>query len=398
MSKKSPILKFDLKNLKDLFDGPFTLDDHTATEWSYDIGTGAQAQHVSLIGIGFDTDGSGPKTGTVTGVVVTLADGTVKTYADLSLPAAAVTKSLHLAGDDPAGKELHGGAGRDDLSGGAGDDHIHGGRGADHLHGGGGHDGLDGGEGDDDLDGGLGDDDLAGGAGDDHLDGGAGEDTAHFDDAAKAVTVDLTTGRATGDGTDTLTNIEDVVGSRHGDRLTGNAGRNELHGGNGNDVASGGRGDDALHGDAGNDVLNGGAGDDRLSGGTGADKLHGGDGKDVLEGGAGTDTLTGGGGIDSFVFAHATGDGIDRVTDFRHGQDTIELDHAGFTGLGAAGTLDPDAFFLGATAHEAGDRILYDARTGALSYDADGDGAAAAVQFATLQPHLKLTADDIHIV
>ncbi|WP_342149904.1 calcium-binding protein [Methylorubrum sp. SB2] len=377
MSKKSPTLKFELKDLKDLFDGPFTLSDHTATEWSFDLGQGAG--HVNLIGTGLGTEGTGPKTGTVTGVTVTLADGTVKSYGDLSIPAIAISKGLHLLGEDHPGKDLKGGDGRDDLTGGSGDDHIHGGRGADHLHGGGGHDDLDGGTGDDSLDGGLGDDDLAGGAGNDSLDGGAGIDTAGFDDSAKAVTVDLGKGRATGNGTDTLKNIENVSGSHHGDRLTGNAGRNELHGGDGNDSASGGKGDDSLHGDAGNDVLSGG------------------DGRDRLEGGTGKDMLTGGSGDDTFVFTHATGDGIDRITDFRHGQDTFELDHAGFAGL-AAGALDADAFFLGSVAHDANDRILYDAKTGALSYDADGSGDAAAVQFAILKPHLKLTVDDFHIV
>ena len=398
MSKKSPILKFDLKDLKDLFEGPFTLADRTATEWSFDFGTGAGATHVSLIGTGLGTEGTGPRIGTVTGVVVTLEDGTVKSYVDLSIPAIAVSKSLHLSGDDHPGKELHGGRGRDDLKGGSGDDHIHGGRGSDHLHGGGGRDDLDGGTGDDSLDGGLGDDDLAGGAGNDNLDGGVGTDTAHFDDSAKAVTVDLATGRATGDGTDTLKNIENVDGSHHGDRLKGNSGHNELHGGDGNDVETGGRGNDTLKGDSGNDMLNGDAGDDRLSGGAGADKLHGGEGKDSLKGGAGKDTLTGGGGADSFVFAHSGGDGIDRITDFRHGQDAIELDDAGFAGIGAAGTIDADAFFLGGKAHDADDRILYDAKTGALSYDADGSGEAAAVQFAVVKPQLKLTADDFHIV
>ncbi len=379
MSKKSPILKFELKDLKDLFETFFTLADHTATEWSFDFGAGASVKHVSLIGTGFGTDGTGPLTGTVTGIALTLADGTVKSYADLSLPAVAVSKGLHLL-DDHSGKDLKGGDGRDDLKGGSGDDHLHGGRGSDHLHGGGGHDDLDGGTDDDTLDGGLGDDDLAGGAGNDSLDGGAGRDTAHFDDSSKAVTVDLAKGRATGDGTDTLKNIENVAGSHHGDRLIGNAGHNELHGGDGNDVEIGGKGDDALHGDAGNDVLNGG------------------DGKDSLAGGAGSDLLNGGGGNDTFVFAQAGGDGIDRIADFRHGQDTIELDHAGFTALGAAGPLDADAFLLGAAAHDAGDRILYDGKTGALSYDADGTGDAAAVQFAILKPHLKLTADDFHIV
>lgn len=398
MAKTSAKLKFELKDLKDLFETPFTLDAHTATEWSFNLGDGVGARHVSLIGTGFDTEGTAPHIGTVTGVVVTLNDGSLQSYGDLSIPAFAVSKGLHLLEQHEGGKDLEGGSGRDDLAGGAGDDHIHGGRGADHLHGGGGHDDLDGGADDDSLDGGLGDDDLSGGAGNDTLDGGAGVDTAHFDDSAKGVTVDLGKGRATGEGNDTLKGIEDVVGSHHGDRLAGNAGSNELHGGDGNDTEAGGRGDDSLHGDAGNDALEGGSGNDRLSGGTGADRLVGGEGKDVLEGGAGNDALTGGSGSDSFEFAHATGDGIDRIVDFRHGEDTISLDHTSFTGLGSAGTLDAEAFFLGVVAHDASDRILYDAKTGALSYDADGNGAAEAVQFAVLKPHLKLTADDFHIL
>ena len=54
-----------------------------------------------------------------------------------------------------------------------------------------------------------------------------------------------------------------------------------------------------------------------------------------------------------------------------------------FTTL-AAGALSADAFRLGTAALDADDRILYDAATGALFYDRDGTGAAAAVQFATL--------------
>ena len=42
------------------------------------------------------------------------------------------------------------------------------------------------------------------------------------------------------------------------------------------------------------------------------------------------------------------------------------------------------AFHLGATATDAAQRILYDAATGALRYDPDGNAGAAATQFATL--------------
>jgi Ca2+-binding RTX toxin-like protein len=43
-----------------------------------------------------------------------------------------------------------------------------------------------------------------------------------------------------------------------------------------------------------------------------------------------------------------------------------------------------DFFTLGTAAADANDRIVYDQTTGNLLYDADGTGATAAVQFATL--------------
>jgi Ca2+-binding RTX toxin-like protein len=63
--------------------------------------------------------------------------------------------------------------------------------------------------------------DMAGGPGDDTLKGAAGEDTADFWDSEAGVTVDLAAGTATGDGNDTLTNIEDVYGSSFNDNITG---------------------------------------------------------------------------------------------------------------------------------------------------------------------------------
>ena len=49
----------------------------------------------------------------------------------------------------------------------------------------------------------------------------------------------------------------------------------------------------------------------------------------------------------------------------------------------------------GAQAQDANDRILYDTTTGRLSYDADGNGAGAAVAFATLFGSPSLAATDI---
>jgi len=73
--------------------------------------------------------------------------------------------------------------------------------------------------GDDILDGGAGNDMLAGGAGDDTLIGGLGQDTAVFRTATNGITVDLTinTAQDTGDGIETLSGIEAVIGSNFDD-------------------------------------------------------------------------------------------------------------------------------------------------------------------------------------
>ena len=64
-----------------------------------------------------------------------------------------------------------------------------------------------------------------------------------------------------------------------------------------------------------------------------------------------------------------------------------------FTGIGL-GALAANAFVIGSAATTADHRIIYDATTGALFYDADGDGAGAAMQFATLGAGLALTNAD----
>ena len=62
------------------------------------------------------------------------------------------------------------------------------------------------------------------------------------------------------------------------------------------------------------------------------------------------------------------------------------------------GPLLADAFFIGAAAHDASDRILYNAGSGAVLYDPDGTGAQAATQFATISPGLALSAGDFKIL
>ena len=142
----------------------------------------------------------------------------------------------------------------------------------------------------------------------------------------------------------------------------------------------------------GNDGIN------ALSGAAGSDALIGFGGDDKLDGGTGLDLLVGGTGQDSFVFANAlNGAEADIVADFNSADDTILLDDAVFTGLGL-GALNASAFVTGTTALDADDRVLYDAGTGRLYFDADGNGAGAAIQFATLSGTPVITASDFMVI
>ena len=101
---------------------------------------------------------------------------------------------------------------------------------------------------------------------------------------AAGVTVDLSNnsnndgGHADGD---TLTNIENLVGSAFNDMLTGDGGNNILMGGDGNDTLDGGEGVNILAGGTGDDVLKSGA--DLSGGAISANYLHGGDGEDTAD-------------------------------------------------------------------------------------------------------------------
>jgi Ca2+-binding RTX toxin-like protein len=106
---------------------------------------------------------------------------------------------------------------------------------------------LDGAVGNDTLTAGAGDDTLVGGLGNDQLDGGEGTDTASFAASATAVSVSLEAGTVTGEGSDTLASIENIVGSAFNDTLSGGLDslvlNSVLDGGAGNDSVLGGGGE-----------------------------------------------------------------------------------------------------------------------------------------------------------
>ena len=147
---------------------------------------------------------------------------------------------------------------------------------------------------DDVLDGGDGNDTFNTGWGNDVVDGGNGIDTVMYNDigAGTYLTADLELGTVikSNTDTDTLTNVENIIGSKWGDRLYGNAQDNELSGINGNDTIEGRDGNDTLIGGLGNDTLRGGQGDDTY-------KWNKGDGNDTLYEEGGLDKIILGPGI-----------------------------------------------------------------------------------------------------
>ena len=161
------------------------------------------------------------------------------------------------------------------------------------------------------LKGAAGNDTLIGLAGADTLDGEGGTgDIASYADSNAAVTVNLATGTGSGGHAqgDTLSNIENLIGSNHNDTLIANDQANHLSGGSGTDTASYAGSNAAVTvnlstnthtGDAQGDtftnieIIRGSPQNDTLTGNNQANHLQGAAGNDTLIGLAGADTLDG---------------------------------------------------------------------------------------------------------
>ena len=221
-------------------------------------------------------------------------------------------------------------------------------------------------------------------------------------------------------GNDVLTgsSFNDYLSAFDGDdKLSGGAGTDRLNGGGGNDLymvnsssdraieAVGGGTDSVrstatftLGGNVENLTLTGIAN----IGGTGnglANKVIGNGGANTLNGGGGKDQLTGGAGADKFLFdALLRAANVDDILDFSAADDTIRLDRTVFTNILADGTLARAAFVAGTAAVDAADRIVYDQATGNIFYDSDGNGAAAKILFAHVDPGTVLTNADFFAV
>ncbi|MBD2480332.1 S8 family serine peptidase, partial [Anabaena sp. FACHB-83] len=287
---------------------------------------------------------------------------------------------------------------------------------------------------------------LSGGRGDDSLTGGAGNDTYTVDSIGDVVIENAN------EGTDTIrtsisytlgANLENLIltgtasingtGNALNNSITGNSGNNTLTGGAGNDtyivdsigdvvIENANEGTDTIRtsisytlgsnlenliltgtaaingtGNTLNNSITGNSGNNTLNGGAGNDTLNGGAGNDILVGRAGNDTLTGGLGRDSFNF-NSRNEGIDRITDFRVVDDTIFVSASGFGGgLVAGAAIAANRFVIGAAATTSSQRFIYNNVTGGLFFDADGTGAIARIQFATLSAGLSLTNADIFV-
>ncbi len=227
------------------------------------------------------------------------------------------------------------------------------------------------------------------------------------------------------------TSAIDLTGNELAQAIFGNEGKNVISGGGGADSLVGFGGDDSYNvSTASTSVLeSAGGGNDRvfasvsytltagaevelmttdfhagtaainLTGNGLANTIYGNAGNNVLDGKGGNDSLVGLAGADTFAFTSALGAGnVDQVFGFEHGTDKIALDDAVFAAIGPTGALNANAFVTGSAAGDADDRIIYNNLTGQLLYDADGNGAGAAIQFATLQPGLTLTASDFTVI
>ena len=353
------------------------------------------------------------------GNFVTTLGATSTALATIDASGATGTVNIN-AGTSLADMTVTSGIGATTIVAGAGDDSITGSDVADNLTGGAGADTLTGNGGDDILVGGLGADSIDGGAGTNTYSGAGIATTVDLDGGATAMTgqvinlgattlsaaaintatgtnissslTGVTSGQTAYLGAaatvssrvDSLSSIQNVVGTDGADYIVGSAAVNNIQGGAGGDTITGGAGADIINAGAGaNSVTDAGAGSDvithntaggatvavavtgtdtvtitasqagvtansraavntsvdastssaavALNGNTGADTLVGGTVADAITGGAGSDRLTGNGGNDTFIYTTsatsvgASGVNTDIITDFTSAADSIVL-------------------------------------------------------------------------
>ena len=253
------------------------------------------------------------------------------------------------------------------------------------------------------LNGGAGADTLIGGGGNDIFTGGQGVDTFVVDSGTDSITdlgnggadiLKISVGATANATASVLWTVTSATVNNGNANITTNGLAVNLAAvvyGNGYTVTNTGQAA----------ILTGSALADVLNGGTGKDTLIGGNGNDILNGSNGNDLLTGGAGSDIFRFSTAPGkNNIDVITDFQPGNDKIELLLSLFANVkGADGVFNAADILIGAGVTKGSatgdEHLIYNTTTKALYYDADGGGAGAALQFATLTGIATLSATDI---
>ena len=177
---------------------------------------------------------------------------------------------------------------------------------------------------------------------------------------------------ASGYTTDSLNGISNVTGTAFSDRLYGPS--------SGGATLSGGDGADIIYGQGGGNIEMGGNGNDRLVA-------------------SGNDTMTGGTGADRFYFT-ALAQGNNTITDFMSGTDSLWFNSGQF-GAYALGQSPSLSEGTGTSEQIFGTQtsqgFAYNTQTGALYFDADGFGGAAAVLVATLTGAPTLATSDLYI-
>jgi hypothetical protein len=198
-------------------------------------------------------------------------------------------------------------------------------------------------------------------------------------------------------GDDTFAGDDYILTGDGADTIYGYGGNDTINAGGGNDSIYGGTQADTIYGGAGNDYVEGDGNADIIFGDAGEDTIYGGAGDDTIYGGAGNDNITLDAGNNVLMFNSLTG--ADTITDYSVADDSISLSQATFTAL-TVGVLAGGEFVANATgtAVDGNDYIVYNIITGALSYDADGDGVGGAVLIGTFTNVPGLVAGEFTVV
>ena len=121
--------------------------------------------------------------------------------------------------------------------------------------------------------------------------------------------------------------------------------------------------------------------------------------------------VAGGSGTNAFIFLTKLGTSktdrkvnFDTLNDFSTKNDSLYVDNAIFKKLGKKGPeqkpvkLDKKFFTVGDKAKDKDAYIVYNKKTGMLSYDADGSGKGRAVEFALLKNKATLKVDHFFVI